>query len=88
MHFQVINSKWTDEQLYEESRRIVVAQLQHVTYNEFLPLLIGREIWKKFGLDSESYGFSNSYNLNIDATVINTYAAVVGQVRLKSLLII
>ncbi|VDN55344.1 unnamed protein product [Dracunculus medinensis] len=56
----VINSKWTDEQLYEESRRIVVAQLQHVTYNEFLPLLIGREIWKKFGLDSESYGFSNN----------------------------
>ncbi|VDM26750.1 unnamed protein product, partial [Toxocara canis] len=75
-----INPKWTDEQLFEESRRIVAAQLQHITYNEFLPIVVGRENWMKYGLQSEPFGFGDSYSLDVDASIINSYAAVVGQV--------
>jgi hypothetical protein len=32
---------WTDEQIYQGARRIVIAELQHITVDEFIPALFG-----------------------------------------------
>ena len=41
--FIKMNPNWNDDRLYEESRKITIAIMQHITYNEFVPLLIGKQ---------------------------------------------
>lgn len=48
-----INSHWTDEQLYQETRRILSAMVQHITFSEFLPRVLG-------------WNFINKHNLNLE----------------------
>lgn len=36
--------------VFQEAKRVVVAEIQHITFNEFLPILLGKEIMDKHDL--------------------------------------
>lgn len=68
-----INPHWDDEKLYQESRRINVAQYQHIIYNEWLPLIIGRDYMETFGILPLYDGYYSGYDSGIDGRVANAF---------------
>jgi peroxidase len=69
-----INPGWNDETLYQEARRIVAAMMQHITYNEFLPIVLGRRVMRAFGILLSNSGFTNNYDPKLDPTIFNEFA--------------
>ena len=54
---------WTDEEIYQHARRTVSGIVQSITYNEFLPSIIG-----------DSTPTITQYDPNVDATLSNEFA--------------
>ena len=67
---------WDDERIYQEARRIVGAQMQAITYNEFLPALLGE------GALSDYTGYSDSTDATL-STEFSTAAYRLGHTMLN-----
>lgn len=57
-----LNPHWDDEKIYQETRHITAAIVQHITLNEFLPLLVGEELVHRYNLTEEPDGYWNGYD--------------------------
>ncbi|XP_072164424.1 salivary peroxidase/catechol oxidase-like [Diadema setosum] len=69
-----LNPLWDHDRIYLESRKILSSVLQHITYNEYLPITIGRDLMDKYrlsvGIDSPYTG----YHSNLDPSLPNVFA--------------
>jgi len=70
-----MNPRWSDETIYQEARRINVAEYQHIIIKEWLPIIIGSNFMKSYGLFPLSSGFSSDYSDSFDPRINNEFAA-------------
>lgn len=62
-----LNPHWMAEQIYQETRKIIGAQMQVITYDSWLPYILGPVGMKKLG----TY---KGYDPKIDPTITNEFA--------------
>eukprot|EP00092_Neocalanus_flemingeri_P014111 GFUD01015220.1.p1 GENE.GFUD01015220.1~~GFUD01015220.1.p1 ORF type:complete len:782 (-),score=165.86 GFUD01015220.1:101-2446(-) len=70
-----INRQWGNEKVFQEARRIVTAEWQHIIYNEWLPILLGFEYMTSFNLLPLTSGYSRDYDDGFDPRINNEFAA-------------
>ena len=58
-----LNPDWNGVEIYQETRKIVGAVLQKITYEDFLPIIIGNSLPKY-----------NQYDPNVDPGILNSFA--------------
>ncbi|HEY2253180.1 MAG TPA: peroxidase family protein, partial [Planctomycetaceae bacterium] len=56
---------WTDQQLYDGARQIVIGEIQSITYNEWLPALMGSNALTNY----------SGYNPKVNATISDEFAS-------------
>ena len=48
---------------------------QHITYNEWLPVVIGTDFMAELDILPLTHGLSTKYNAKINPTILNSFAA-------------
>ncbi|XP_015600692.1 uncharacterized protein LOC107270313 isoform X1 [Cephus cinctus] len=69
-----LNRHWSDEQIFQEARKIVIAEYQHITYHEWLPVVLGKQYCKKHRLIPIESIMTTDYNSRVNPAVINGFA--------------
>ena len=65
---QDLNSHWDDERVYQETRQIVGALIQKITLYDYLPLILGKQVFDQL------IGPYPGYQPATDATIPNAFA--------------
>jgi hypothetical protein len=60
------NPTWTDQQLFNEARKLNIAQYQSIIYNEWIPAVLGKNSLPAY----------TGYNPNVNATIADEFSTV------------
>lgn len=69
------NIHWSDERVFQETRKIVYSIIQHITYREFLPIVLGPEVMELFELKLQDRNFFQGYDTRVNPAIANSFAA-------------
>jgi len=69
-----INPSWDDDRVFYETRKIVGALMQKITYGEDLPHVLGPAAMTRFHLTLTQSGFFSGYDPNVNPTISNVFA--------------
>ena len=58
-----LNANWNGERIYLESRKIISAMVQHISYNEYIPAVLG-----------DTLPVYQGYNPDVDPSISNVFA--------------
>jgi len=64
-----LNTDWDDEETFQQTRKIIIAILQRITYSEYMPGTIGSDNMATYGV-SDDYVYDDS----CDPTLYNVFA--------------
>jgi len=68
-----LNPKWNDETIFQEARRINIAQFQQVIYGQYMPGLVGEKIALQYDLLPLENGYFYKYNPYVYPQVSNEF---------------
>ncbi|XP_078665668.1 myeloperoxidase-like [Branchiostoma floridae x Branchiostoma belcheri] len=69
-----LNPHWDDDRVFFETRKIVGALMQKITYGEDLPHVLGPAAMTKFHLTLGKSGFFSGYDASVNPTISNVFA--------------
>ncbi|RZB39260.1 hypothetical protein BDFB_005392 [Asbolus verrucosus] len=69
-----LNPHWDDETVFQEARRIAIAEHQFISYYEWLPIFIGLDNSLKNKIIYVTKNFVNDYDEDVDPTILNEHA--------------
>lgn len=70
-----LNPTWSDEDLYQEARRINIAQYQNIIYSEWLPAIVGQDLMKQNGLEVLPSGYFMGYNKDMNPHIATEFSS-------------
>lgn len=69
-----LNPFWDDEKVFQEARRIATAKYQHIIYNEFLPILVGKQAAALYDIIPLNQKYFLNYDNNLYPVAINEFS--------------
>lgn len=69
-----LNPHWDDEIIFQEARKIAIAEHQHISYYEWLPIFIGADNSLKNKILFNTKNYVDDYSEHVDPTIINEHA--------------
>lgn len=72
-YLSILNPQWDDETLFEEARKIVIAEHQHISYYEWLPYFLGLDSLLRLNIIYNARGFINDYRPDVNPSVLNDH---------------